>query len=428
MRRLKYAFSLFELAVTLLIMGLIGVIAARTLPVLNMQQKAIKMGNELREYLVSVLGSAEAERALVKPDNFTSFPQYSRYADSEGNRWGYLAANDLTDRESSCRIDPAQKIAIVYCKGTLAACNSVSQIKSMVQDVGMLMFSSDMTFRSRLGFFAGFPKTNYDGSLNLASLMSMKTPLNPSNYQYYQWILVKVAAPPTMDAADTTLIDFTYQEIWEDLDCPKPRSVTDGMVLSVRPASWGGVDQHYDFVPIPVNFLNISGAEYCFESNLNRTSDLGIAKTYERDNRFVTDTIALPPGNPRGANFCNNLANRVPIYRCDIPSVNNWLGINRYTFDTWNKDSNTAENKWFFCGGDRMWDARNSLATEWYEIRINPGRVDTSNADIYKYERYRNNNRTFTAYGRIPGSRALFKQSFTMNVRGGMTYYWEFDR
>jgi hypothetical protein len=430
MNILKGAFSLFELAVVLLIMGFIGVITARAIPLLNQQQKALKLGEELRTFTVSVLGNAEAEKAFAATDNFTFYPKYNAYTDSTGRRWGYLAAYDLTNRNTSCNIDPVQKIAVVYCKGSLATCRNVSQINSIVQDVGMVMFSTDKVFHSRMAFFAGNPQSNYDGSLNLASLMAINTPLNLTNYanKRNKWILIKVAAPPTMDPIDTSLMDFTYQEAWDTMKCQPPKSITDGMILSVRPASWGAVDQHYDFVPIPVNFLNIAGAEYCFESNLNRTSDLGIAKTYERDNRFVTDTILLPPNNPRGSNFCNNLENRVPIYRCDVPTVNNWLGIDRYTYSTWNKDNNLVQNKWFFCGGDRMWDARNSLDTRWYEIRINPGRVDTSSSDLYKFERYRNNNRTFTAYARIPGTRALYKQSFTMDIRGGMTYYWEFDR
>ncbi|MDR2104229.1 MAG: hypothetical protein LBP51_00565 [Deferribacteraceae bacterium] len=428
MKSSKNAFSLAELAITLLIMGIIGVVAAKTLPVLNMQHKVIKLGSELREYTVSVLGSAEAERAFVSPNNFTRFPRFSGYTDMNANQWGYLPTIDLTRRESACRINPSQKIAVVYCKGSLAACNNVSQIKSIVQDVGFLMFSTDKMFRERLGFYVGFPQVNYDGSLSLASLISLRTPLDSNNYKYFAWIVVKVAAPPSKDPVDESLMEFTYQEVWEKLNCPAPKSITDGDILSVRPAPWGAVDQHYDFVPIPVNFLNIPGAEYCFESNLNRTSDLGIAKTYERDNRFVTDSILMPPRNPKGSNFCNNLENRIPIYRCDLPAVNNWLGINGHTFPTWSTDANTAQYKWFFCGGDRMWDSRNSRDTKWYEIRINPGRVDTSTADLYKFERYRNNNRTFTAYARIPGSRALFKQSFNMSVRGGMTYYWEFDR
>jgi hypothetical protein len=432
MKRLKDAFSLFELAIVLLIMGLIAAGAARTIPMLNMQSKAIKLGEELREYIVSVFGNAESERKFPAPDNFTGVARYSGYTDSGGEQWGYLAAYDLIG-SGLCNIDPAQKIAVIYCKGSLPSCVDVSQIESVVQDIAFLMFSTDKSFHARLGFFIGNPPQNYDESVNPEDLVRLSAPLNSSGYANGQnsWIVIKVAAPPNMDPSDITLMDFTYQEVWDRMNCPKPKSITDGMILSLRPSSWGPVDQYYDFVPIPVNFLNIPGAEYCFESDLNRTSDMGIAKTYERDNRFVTDTIAIPPGTPTGSNFCNNLTNRVPVYRCDTPTASKWLGLN-HNIDTWYKDKNLAENKWFFCGGDRMWDSRNSIygvgVTEWYEIRVNPGRVDISASDADKYERYRNNNRTFTAYARVPGSRALYKQSFTLNIRGGMTYYWEYDK
>jgi hypothetical protein len=79
--------------------------------------------------------------------------------------------------------------------------------------------------------------------------------------------------------------------------------------------------------------------------------------------------------------------------------------------------------KWFFCGGNGAWDRLDvggTQALEDYQIRLRPG---YRGSDLSNY--YRINNRSFKAYARIPGSRAIYKQAFTMIVRG-TTYFYEY--
>jgi competence protein ComGC len=492
----RSAFSLFELAIVLVVMGLIAVISARAIPNLNMQNKAIELGAELRNYTESILGRAEAERYFLRPDNFTEvladgttrsgLPKYSSYADSTGNRWGYVVTRDMTTEKGLCALDPAQKIGIIYCKGTLDACNGVSQVDSFVEDVAFLMFSSDAAFKSRVRFVTGYVplnETNY--SLTLSRAVLLTTLLDNSSFSNSSnnAIIMKIAAPSMTDPVDDTVMDFTYQEVWDKMGCPPLKSVTEGDVLSVRGASYQQVDMIYDFVPIPLNFLDTPGAEYCFESYEMVTTDFGLAQTYERDewerrggvyreeSRYrYGDTGSGNGGsvdasefmtNSTNSNYCNRGNNRMPtVSTCSgVRMISGWPEDDRTSasrsqwFPKWHKDDmsgvfaldgygnkvsvtssvNTPYDanvgygyrKWFLCGGNGAYNTvrpGGRWATQDYQIRLRPGYRGTS--DYSNYSRI--NNRTFKAYARIPGSRALYKQAFTMTVRG-TTHFWYYD-
>jgi hypothetical protein len=379
----------------------------------------------------------------------------------------------------------------VYCKGTIASCTSISQVQSFVEDVAFVMYSTDKGFRERVRFYAGpvgLNPSNY--SMNLANVLAATTPLTDASFDNAasNAIVMKIAAPASKDPVDETVLDFTYQEVWDRVGCPKLRSITEGHVANVRAASYVTVDLSYDFVPLPLNFLETLGAEYCFESYEGITTDFGLAQTYERDfwrgnsesnaetnaatGYGTTDggvSVARFELNSRNSNYCNRGNNRMPtVSTCNGTRIQtNWLNSNR-AFPKWYKDDHrpvyakannngsetdlltkpsgvdtdlasssevatpySAERgyghrKWFLCGGNGTWDnlrpGTTSVAElEDYEIRLRPGYRGTDQ-DSY----YRINNRSFKAYARVPGSRAIHKQAFTMTVRAA-TYVWEYD-
>jgi hypothetical protein len=269
------------------------------------------------------------------------------------------------------------------------------------------------------------------------------------------------------------------------MGCPPLKSVTEGDVLSVRGSNYALVDMAYDFVPIPLNFLDTPGVEYCFESYQGYTTDFGLAKTYERDvwNGAETNhersgagwgvsgggvTSSAYAFNSSDSNYCNRANNRMPtVNNCagsrmqydwygdrdvDLPK---WykddgkpdLGLDSVTLEettdkskllktaasgyTSAKDSATpypyGYKKWFFCGGNGAYsrlNLNNTTDTEDYQVRLRPG-YRGSISGTYISNAYRINNRSFKAYARIPGSRALYRQAFTMTVRG-TTYVYEY--
>jgi hypothetical protein len=451
----RSAFSLFELAIVLVVMGLIAVISARAIPNLNMQSKAIELGAELRNYTDSVLGRAEAERYFLAPDNFTGFPHYDNYSDSSGNRWGYMVTRDMTSKSGLCALDPAQKIGIIYCKGTLAECRYESQIDSFVEDVAFLMFSSDATFKSRVQFVIGnvaLNPTNY--SLTPSGAVGLTTALSKTNFSNtsYNAIIMKIAAPSSTDPIDDTVLDFNYQEVWDRVGCPPLRSVTEGDVLSVRGASYQWVDTTYDFVPLPLNFLDKDGAEYCFESYEGVSTDFGLAQAYERDKWNGLESAYRSSGTGSGnngssdsagmntyadySNYCNRGDNRMPtVTSCSGLRIQyNWLGDADADLPKWYKDAPVAmainnigvpqHRKWFFCGGNGTWNkisvGGRAIDLDDYQIRLRPGYRGRDFSDFRRI-----NNRTFKAYARIPGSRALYRQAFSMSVRG-TTFFYEY--
>ncbi|MDR2104731.1 MAG: type II secretion system GspH family protein, partial [Deferribacteraceae bacterium] len=448
-------FSLFELAVVLVVMGLIAAVAARVIPALNMQNRAIEIGSELRNYAESVLGRAEAERYFLAPgpDNFTPFPHYINYANSVGIPWGYLPTRDLISSGGLCNIDPAQKIAIVYCKSTLDNCTKASEVASFVEDVALVLFSSDKAFKERVKFYVKDVPLNANYSMNVDRAVSAAGAftLTYQNFtQDYNAIIMKIAAAGSGDPMDETVLDYTYQEIWDKVGCPAVNSVTQGDVLSVRVANYAVVDMIYDFVPIPLNFLDTPGAEYCFESYEGFTTDFGLAKTYERDvwdgaesNYNSSDTGYGAGGgvatsgiafNASDSNYCNRANNRIPtVTSCNGSRMEvNWMqaGI---TFPKWYKDDhqpvywynsdgsriddrsklptggatsteqkNTAYPygvmKWFFCGGNGAWDRIDIGGTQAltdYQVRLRPGYRGTDKSNWYRI-----NNRAFKAYAR----------------------------
>jgi hypothetical protein len=287
-------------------------------------------------------------------------------------------------------------------------------------------------------------------SANNSSLLSASNYANMSNNA----IIMKIAKR-TGDPVDDTVMDFNYQEIWDKVGCPSLKSMTEGDILSVRGASYQWVDTTYDFVPVPINFLDTEGAEYCFESYEGISTDFGLAQTYERDYWYGQETnshssrsgsgngggvdSASFTANSNNSNYCNRGNNRMPtVTSCSgARYLNNWLntGTSKW-FSKWYMDAPTVRNpnapstqdtaqiKWFFCGGN---GAHNSLHVsgggdlEDYQIRLRPGYRGT---DMSDYRRI--NNRTFKAYARVPGSRALHKQAFSMSVRG-TTFFWEYD-
>jgi hypothetical protein len=282
---------------------------------------------------------------------------------------------------------------------------------------------------------------------------------------------MKIAAPTSTDPVDDTVMDFNYQEVWDRVGCPPLKSVTEGDVLSVRGASYSWVDTAYDFVPIPINFLDTDGAEYCFESYEGITSDFGLAQAYERDawrtrgtaGRNLTyreesyyTTGDTGYGNGGGvdpvtmydyssnSNYCNRGDNRMPtVTTCSGQRTQyDWLGSGR-NFPKWYKDAPVTiatvdksidpvtnrlrgvsqHRKWFFCGGNGVWNSirvDGSSERQDYQIRLRPGYRRYNPSDFLRI-----NNRTFKAYARIPGSRALYRQAFTMTVRG-TTYLYEY--
>jgi prepilin-type N-terminal cleavage/methylation domain-containing protein len=453
-------FSLFELAVVLVIMSLIAAIAARAIPTLNQQSRSIELGNELRDYTESILGRAEAERYFLAPDNFTVYPHYSNYANNNGERWGYIVSKDMTTKAGLCNIDPAQKIVIIYCKGSLANCTSTAQIDSFVEDLAFVLYSTDKAFWNRVGVYTRTVALNtMNYSMNIAQAVSATTPLSASNYGSYNTIVMKIAARTPGDIMDDTVIDVNYQEVWDKVGCPPLKSMTEGDVLNVRGASYQMVDVAYDFVPIPLNFLEADGAEYCFESYEAISADFGLAQIYERDwwrgleSAFTSSQTgsgasggvdsALFARNSYNSNYCNRGNNRMPtVDSCSgIRNVPNWLSTGR-TFDSkWFKDepvtagySTTTQStarpqfvaqhrKWFFCGGNGAWDSLHVLGggtLEDFQIRLRPGYRGT---DMSDYRRM--NNRTFKSYARVPGSRAVYRQAFSMKVRG-TTFIWDY--
>jgi hypothetical protein len=430
-------------------MGLIAAISARAIPTLNQQSRAIELGSELRDYVESILGRAEAERLFLAPDNFTGVPQYMKYTDSNGNRWGYMVTRDMTTKNGLCTLDPKQKIAIVYCKTDLDSCKTVSDISSFVEDVAAVMFSSDASFKQRVRFYTKNVTLNpVNYSLNVAQAVSADTVLTASDFNNANnAVIMKIAAPATKDPVDDTVLDFTYQEVWDRVGCPPLRSVTEGDILDIRGARYQNVDSNYDFVALPINFLDIQGAEYCFESYEGITTDFGLAKTFERDvwegaeTNFRNSRVGYDAGggvpssgfttNSSGNNYCNRGNNRMPtVNNCSgNRTQTNWLNSGR-TFSKWYKDEAVADgygyNRWMFCGGNGAWnslDVSSGGNLEDYQIRLRPGyRSNTSDTS----DHYRINNRSFKAYARIPGSRALYKQAFTTKVRG-YTHFWYYD-
>jgi prepilin-type N-terminal cleavage/methylation domain-containing protein len=445
-------FSLFELAVVLVVMGLIAAIAGRAIPTLNQQSRAIELGNELRDYTESILGRAESERYFLAPDNFTGYPRYSNYADSNGERWGYIVTKDMTSKAGLCNIDPAQKIAIIYCKGSLNDCNKTSEVESFVEDLAFVLYSTDKAFRNRVGFYTKtVDSANVNYSMNIASAVSATTLLTASNFRTYNAIIMKIAARPlTSDPMDDTVMDINYQEVWDKVGCPALKSMTEGDILSLRGASYAWVDTAYDFVPVPINFLDTDGAEYCFESYEGVSTDFGLAQAYERDywrgdesnfrhsrtgygNGGGVDSVGMYDYSSN-SNFCNRGDNRMPtVTNCGGARTEyQWLGSVR-DFPKWYKDGPIVVRnnnigvpqyrKWFFCGGNGAWSSiriGNRLDTEDYQIRLRPGYRGTDTSD---YRRI--NNRTFKAYARVPGSRAVYRQAFSMTVRG-TTYFWDY--
>jgi hypothetical protein len=443
-------------------MGLIAAIAARAIPTLNQQSRAMELGNELRDYTESILGRAEAERYFLAPDNFTGYPHYSNYADSNGERWGYLVTKDMTSKAGLCDIDPDQKIAIVYCKGSLASCTTTAQVDSFVEDLAFVLYSTYKAFRNRVGFYTKAVTLNtINYSMNVASAVSATTLLSASNYRNNNAIIMKIAARSTGDPMDDTVMDINYQEVWDKVGCPPLKSMTEGDILNVRGASYQMVDTTYDFVPIPLNFLDTDGAEYCFEAYEGVSTDFGLAQIYERDywrgaesNFKSADTgsgtgggvhhatFDINSAGSTGSNFCNRGSNRMPtVDSCSGSRYTyNWLSSG-HDFSKWYKDDHVAVGysttgtanpgailmpqyrKWFFCGGN---GAYNSLhvsgggTLEDYQIRLRPGYRGT---DMSDYRRI--NNRTFKSYARVPGSRAVYRQAFSMSVRG-TGHFWDY--
>ncbi|MDR2400195.1 MAG: hypothetical protein LBD73_00910 [Deferribacteraceae bacterium] len=497
------AFSLFELAIVLVVMGLIAAISARAIPTLNQQSRAIELGSELRNYTESVLGRAVAERSFQKPDNFSAvnFPHYNNYTDSNGNNWGYIVARDMTSPESICSLDPKKKILVIHCNVPLASCNTGSAVESFVEDVALVMFSSDDTFKERVRFYTRMVElnpTNYSMSIDEAIRNETQSPAAVSlssasyndNADAYNAVIMKIGAPANKDPVDDTVLEYTYQEVWDRLGCPPVRSMTEGDVLSTRGANYAVVDMLYDFVPVPINFLDAPGAEYCFETYEGRSPDFGLAQTYERDvwsasseSSYKNSGTGYAAGggvdsasiamNSRNSNYCNRANNRMPTvnncsglraeikwegsrinfpkwykdemkttyaYKITTTGTGSNLKINEYTElttpqelwafddrdDSGNRNSTPYTNgygfkKWFLCGGNGSWDELKiggNTDLDDYEIRLRPGYRGSDVTDFYRI-----NNRSFKAYARIPGSRAIYKQSFTMTVRGTTLFY-----
>jgi prepilin-type N-terminal cleavage/methylation domain-containing protein len=456
---LPKGFSLFELAVVLVVMGLIAAIAGRAIPTLNQQSRAMELGNELRDYTESILGRAEAERYFIAPDNFTGYPRYSNYADSNGERWGYIVTKDMTTKSGLCNIDPDQKIAIVYCKGSLSDCTKTTEVVSFVEDLAFVLYSSDGAFKSRVGFYTttvGDPTVNY--SMDVGMAVGATTQLTASNFRTYNAIIMKIAAQSTGDPMDDTVMDFNYQEVWDKVGCPTLKSMTEGDILNLRGASYQLVDTAYDLVPVPLNFLDTEGAEYCFEAYEGISTDFGLAQIYERDywngaeSKFKSADTGSGTGggvdsasftaNSHNSNYCNRGNNRMPtVDSCSgSRTVNNWLGIGtNKTLSKWFKDEPLAvgystsgksgaifmpqQRKWFFCGGNGAWNSLHVSGggtLEDFQIRLRPGYRGT---DMSDYRRI--NNRTFKSYARVPGSRAVYRQAFSMSVRG-TSFIWDY--
>ncbi|MDR0453239.1 MAG: type II secretion system GspH family protein [Deferribacteraceae bacterium] len=247
-------FTLIELAVVMVLMGIIMSVTVKWLPSLLREYGSTKREAEFKQATKSKINTLLTNGKsgfLPSVSRLSPYPQLDNFTDGQNKPWGYLPAYDTTKPagKSVCNHIMQGSITLRYCMDKKCA-----DYKDQT-DIALLFFTNSPEFLSSItygGYGVNAIKAeNYNSSPLILYLEMSKD----GQYQEIE----------NIRAYHNSITAYTYTELRDIIGCPGIKAAIPGYID--MPTAYAGEPYSYS----GMNFAAANGVMYCFTENQPKT-------------------------------------------------------------------------------------------------------------------------------------------------------------